>query len=177
MWDIKTGTETLSANQVSDHEITTVCTDHPLQRKLYVGNSGGQLAVVNMSTGRQMSVRDVHAGALTAVMHCEHSRHIITCGADRSIVVFKEKEAQMEQLRILTDASDKPIVAGGYHSQLSVIATVSGEEIKLWGFQDLMLGGKLDVCMMSEQNTFIITTIQTLCSSLGSVCKKYHIVI
>jgi len=86
-----------------------------------------------------------HSGAVTSVMYCEHSRHIITTGFDRSIAVFKDDQANLVQLRLMTDAHEAPISMADYSSHLSMIATVAIEEIKLFNFQDLQPQTKLDL--------------------------------
>ena len=145
VFDLNTGSQIMAVIDASANEITAIGTDHSLQRKLYVGTSGGQLLVLNMTTGARMSCCDVHSGAVTAIMYCEHSRHVITTSLDRSIAVHKEKDANMEQLRVISEAHESPISAASYSAQLSMVASVGGEEIKIWNFQDLQLQCKLEL--------------------------------
>ena len=145
VWDVMTGKENLEIKNASTHEITSIAMDVPLQRKLYVGNSFGVVNVFNAFTGSKISEAKVHSGAVIAIIYCPISKHVITTSYDKSIRVFKESKGDLIELRTLVSAHRAQIVCATYSYQLSIVATVAAEEIKLWDFQDLQLQDHLDL--------------------------------
>jgi hypothetical protein len=90
IWDVMTGSESMSVKEAFKHEVTSMCADIPLQRKLYVGNSIGEVSVLSITTGSQLSCLSVHASAVSSIAYCEYSKHLISFGADRCIVILSE---------------------------------------------------------------------------------------
>jgi WD40 repeat protein/Ca2+-binding EF-hand superfamily protein len=144
IWDIMTGTETFHVADASEYEITAITIDFPLQRKLYIGNSKGEIVVFNAFSCSEICRVEAHEGAVLSICFCELTRHIVSCGNDRSVKVFKEELDTMTQLRALTNSHPIPVSCFEYSPFLSLFVTVSGEDIKVWDFTDMQLQDHLD---------------------------------
>ncbi|GMH78679.1 hypothetical protein TL16_g07900 [Triparma laevis f. inornata] len=158
-WDIMSGKETIEIKNASTHEITMIAMDVPLQRKLYVGNSNGKVSIFNAFTGSKISEQGVHGGAIASIMVCEISKHVITTSADKCIKVFVEECGELVELRFITSAHETAIAHSAYSPQQSLIATVAGEEVKLWDFQDLQLQDHLDLHATEVTMQSLIATV------------------
>ena len=151
VWDIMSGAETSRVKDASSVEITAISLDSPLQRKLYVGNSKGDVSIFNAFSCSQISVVSAHDAAVLAISFCEVSHHVITCAVDRTVKVFKEEAETsgftLKELRTLTQShsAESSMSCFDYSPALSLFVTVSGEEMKVWNFQDLHLQDRLDL--------------------------------
>jgi WD40 repeat protein len=95
-------------------EVTCLTTDWPLNRKLYIGDSSGNVSIFTSFSGSKLSTRKIHKGAVSKILYCAYNKHIITVGHDQSIRIFIEAEGQLLDMRCVIDAHAGPIVEGGY---------------------------------------------------------------
>jgi len=138
-WDVNTGNENMIIPNAFTNEVTCITSDQPLNRKLYIGDSSGTISIFNSFSGSKLSSRQIHKGAISKIVFDPYNKHIITMGNDRMIRVLSETEGELEDTRHMIDAHTVPIVEGDYCWRSSLLATVAGEEIKLWDFQDLQV--------------------------------------
>jgi WD40 repeat protein len=169
IWDMHTSTQvnTITLKGITSAEITSVTLDRPLERKLYLGTSTGEIVAVNYVTGELMgeplhehedAIIALYAEALaivdpvvgqndrvaSSIQNDEvGQKHIVSIGADRRILVWLEDvEGEVEVLRNIENVHgvDEQIMSGTFSSTLSLIVTgARGGEIRVWDFEQCTL--------------------------------------
>ena len=64
----------------------------PRQRRLFVGTELGELKVLNYVTGAVVATAEAHAGEVSWMTYCGHTKCLISIGLDSSIAVLKDEK-------------------------------------------------------------------------------------
>ncbi|CAK4519209.1 unnamed protein product [Aphanomyces euteiches] len=133
IWDAIDGRLIQSFRDVSRTDITQVEFD-ALERKVIVGNQGGELLVYNAANGSLVKSFDRHLSQVSCLHYCREDESLLTASWDKSLRVYDDRPPNT-LLRCISDAHDSDIKCLAYSHSLSLVATGSSDgHIKMWDY-------------------------------------------
>ncbi|CAK4342120.1 unnamed protein product [Aphanomyces euteiches] len=133
IWDAIDGRLIQSFRDVSRTDITQVEFD-ALERKVIVGNQGGELLVYNAANGSLVKSFDRHLSQVSCLHYCREDECLLTASWDKSLRVYDDRPPNT-LLRCISDAHDSDIKCLAYSHSLSLVATGSSDgHIKMWDY-------------------------------------------
>jgi hypothetical protein len=135
-YDITSGTYMSSITECITGEVTALCLDADVGRRIYVGCSNGLLLLMNFATGQMIGEIMVHTKEICGVVayRYEESRHIVATGSlDGKIKVMEEISGNLNIHSTSDHVFGDGIAVSIMVSVPSLSTIIAGSSNNLWG--------------------------------------------